>query len=160
MGADVRRRMAKMSDAVESDRMKIARKGAKAAKDEHAKRIRRDSGGDMRMSGVGKRGRKVGVRFDEQSNRVLIRATGPLHLLDRPTKAHRIPRRRGGRARKRYVVIPGAGRRGGAGVFESARHPGTRGKGTWTKQRRRAIFQARGEIERAAKSTVSKAFTS
>lgn len=73
---------------------------------------------------VGKRGQKVGVRYDLRSDaEAVVRMTGPAHLLERNTKAHRIPReRKTGRARKRYVVIPGVG------VRAYANHPGTKGK--------------------------------
>src|SRR5690242_12676640 len=56
-----------------------------------------------KLRGVGKRGAKVGVRYDIANNRALVRATGPFQLLERDTKAHQIPRVRGARARKRVL---------------------------------------------------------
>ncbi len=81
-----------------------------------------------KLRGVGKRGAKVGVRYDfVNSASALVRATGPFHLLERDTRAHRIPKTRGGRARKRVAVIPGVG------VRAWANHPGTKGKHPWAK---------------------------
>lgn len=76
---------------------------------------------------VGKRGQKVGVRYDLRSDtEAMVRMTGPAHLIERDTKAHRIPReRKTNRAKKRFVVIPGVG------VRAYANHPGTKGKHPW-----------------------------
>ena len=84
-----------------------------------------------RLSGVGKKGAKIGVRYNvgnfggEAKSRVF--ATGPFHLIERDTKRHRIPKERGRRARRRVIVIPGVG------VRAWAMHPGTRGKHPWAK---------------------------
>lgn len=81
-----------------------------------------------RLRGVGKRGAKIGVRYDITDKKALVRATGPFHLIERDTKAHRIPReRKTTRAKKRTVNIPGVGLRA------YAEHPGTSGKHPWKK---------------------------
>lgn len=82
---------------------------------------------DGKLRGVGKRGAKVGVSFAVTGRTALVRATGPFPLIESDTKAHRIPRQRGPRARQRYVVIPGVG------VRSFANHPGTKGKHPWEK---------------------------
>lgn len=48
--------------------------------------------GDMRMSGVGTKGARVGARYDMLSGGrgSVVYATGPVHLLERPIKAHTI----------------------------------------------------------------------
>lgn len=83
---------------------------------------------DLRMSGVGRGGARVGVRYDIKGTNnptSIIRATGPLHLLENPTKAHDIaPRRR--RGRKRAVAFDGQ-------VYGRVRHPGTRGRKPFSK---------------------------
>jgi hypothetical protein len=60
--------------------------------------IRAATGGDMRLSGVGRRGARVGARYDikgVENPTALITATGPLHLIERPTRPHLItPKRR------------------------------------------------------------------
>lgn len=98
-----------------------------------------DTGGDRRLSGVsslkarrgkgGSSNREVDVTVRVQgagrSARALVVPRGPVSLVERPTRPHRIPlaftinaRRNVGR---RAVVTP-------YGVFASVRHPGTRGK--------------------------------
>lgn len=80
-----------------------------------------------KLRGVGKRGAKVGVRYDLVGKTALVRATGPFHLIERDNKDHRTPKVRGARARKRLVVIPGVGVRAFANV------KGTKGKHPWAK---------------------------
>jgi hypothetical protein len=76
---------------------------------------------------VGKRGKKIGVSYQPgaSSGTAVIRATGPVQLIESATKPHRIPRER--RRGRRVVVIPGLG------VRAWANHPGTRGKHPWSK---------------------------
>jgi hypothetical protein len=79
--------------------------------------------GDMKLSGVGRRGARVGAKYDIKGTvnpTAFITATGPLHLIERDTSPHRVPRnRRSGR--KRYAVI-------GGHPYDHADHPGTAGK--------------------------------
>lgn len=85
-----------------------------------------------RLSGVGKRGAKVGVRFNVRGRTnptVLIGATGPFHLIERDTRAHTITPKR----KRRAIVIPGVGPRA------YAKHPGTRGKHPWRSGVNKAI---------------------
>lgn len=80
--------------------------------------------GVSRLRGVGKKGAKIGVRFDvkgTQNPTALVRATGPFHLLERDTRAHDITPRK-----KKAINI-------GGNIRASAHHPGTKGKGPWTK---------------------------
>jgi len=82
-------------------------------------------GGVSRLSGVGKRGAKIGVRYDIRGTRnptSLVRATGPFHLIERDTAAHTIPKRRG----KSNLL-----RIGDRVVTGPIQHPGTRGKHPW-----------------------------
>lgn len=82
-----------------------------------------------RLRGVGKKGAKVGVRYDQKGKAALVRATGPFHLLERPTKGHRTPKERAAnsRAKRKVVNIPGVGVRAFANVA------GTKGKYPWAK---------------------------
>ncbi len=68
--------------------------------------IRAATNGSMRMSGIGARGARVGARYDVKgaaNPTALIRATGPLHLLESgrsggyPIRPRARRRRRGGR---------------------------------------------------------------
>ncbi len=88
---------------------------------------------------VGKKGRKVGVRYDLLDKAARVKMTGPAQLLERPTKAHRIPRDTK-RGRKKKVFIPGVG------VRSAVKHPGTKGKFPWAK----GLAQAQPKIGPAA----------
>lgn len=90
-------------------------------------------GPDMKMSGVGKSGAKVGVRYDVKGRKnatALLRAVGPLHLVERGTKPHRIEPRTDpgavtvGRHRDKH------GRQKYAAYIV---HPGMHGKYPWAK---------------------------
>lgn len=74
--------------------------------------------GDGKLSGVGRNGTRVGARFFMQDpTTAMVRATGPLQLVERDTKPHEIrPKRR------KRLSIPGVG------VRAFANHPGTKGK--------------------------------
>jgi hypothetical protein len=99
-----------------------------------------------KLRGVGKRGGRIGVRSDATSaGSVLVRATGPFHLLESNTKPHRIPSERGGR-RRRVVVIPGIG------VRSFVQHPGSRGKHPWSK----GVVLATPLIDKANKLALQK----
>jgi hypothetical protein len=84
--------------------------------------------GDNRLSGVGRRGARVGAKYDVSGGTnptAVIRATGPLHLIDRDTDPHTIaPRKR--RGAKALRLANGS-------FAASVRHPGTRGKHVWGK---------------------------
>lgn len=85
---------------------------------------RADSGGDMRLSGVGRRGARVGARYDVKGTRnpvALVRATGPMHLLERGARPHEIRGRRGRLMRTPY------------GPRRSVQHPGAPAKHTWSR---------------------------
>lgn len=127
--------------------------------------IRKASGGDMRLSGAARNGKgaKVGAGFDIKGSTnptALIRAYGPIQLIERDTAPHLIM------ARSRFVIRGGvrvrqgrrsaAGRRLrgkaaltiGGGFYASAQHPGTKGKRPFARGAERAapltprLFQA------------------
>jgi hypothetical protein len=123
--------------------------------------IRSDSGGDSVLSGVGKRGTKVGARFDMVGPRLdeaLVRATGPMQIIENDTDQHQqIPsgigraRRQSRRAAKQQLYEALFGSSGFAGTkplaapggpFYRVNHPGTRGKHTWA----RAIEKAKPKV--------------
>lgn len=84
--------------------------------------------GDNKLSGVGRRGARVGAGYNVKGRvnpTALITARGPLHLVERDTGAHSIePRRRRARGnRKRRAAL-----KFGATYAMSADHPGTRGQ--------------------------------
>jgi len=129
------------------------------AKKLHEREIRRDTGGDMRLTGANRaKGRpgnaRVGVRTNTKGlgarTTGFIGATGPLQLVNNDTAGHVITsaylRGAGRRARAGRSQVAGPGlvgtllkgdRRavlripGVPGFRSSARHPGTKGKNTW-----------------------------
>jgi hypothetical protein len=116
-----------------------------------------------KLRGVGKKGAKVGVRYDLLGNTALVRATGPFHLLERDTKPHRIGQQKslsglplvnasGQDIRKRYAVIPGVG------VRAWANHPGTKGKHPWEKGVIGAVPAAEKAQSVALYQTLQKAY--
>ena len=110
---------------------------------------------DMNMSGVGK-GAKVGVRYDIKGSRnptALMRATGPLHLVENSTGAHTIPRaasRRRGK-RKRLAFPDGSVRR-------SVQHPGTKGQAPFAKGKKAATPVMTTIIKRRMTRTLVEVF--
>ncbi len=111
--------------------------------------IRAATNGDMEMSGVGLRGARVGARYDIKGTvnpTALIRATGPLHLIERDTRPHEIKRRKR-RGKKALRMADGRF------VSGAVQHPGTRGKRPFakgvdaTKESAPRVFDA--EIQRA-----------
>lgn len=96
--------------------------------------------GVTRLRGVGKRGAKVGVRYDIKGTgnpTALIRMTGPAQLLERDTRPHEIKPR----GKKKAINIPGIGPRA------SAHHPGTKGKHPWARGLARSLPKV-GEVMR------------
>lgn len=154
--------LAKMDNANNRPLMQAARE----AKRIHTAFMARAIGGDLRM---GKR--RIGIKYDAVSAGVLIKATGPAHLIERDTSAHWIaPKsKRGGRTRKGNAnrlggmafvdALTGGGGRIGAGLGRGrtgikmppndtgfsmyARHPGTTGKHPFERGQR-AVIQATG----------------
>lgn len=109
--------------------------------------------GTGKLRGVGRKGARIGVRYDQTAGgAVLVRATGPFHLLESDTKAHRIPLQRGARARKRVVVIPGVG------VRSFVNHPGSKGKHPWAKGVEVSRLEAGKISQRILTETVTQVF--
>lgn len=106
---------------------------------------------------VGKKGASVGVRYEVQPHSALVRATGPVHLLESDTKAHRIPREKIGRGRARRVnrkpiYIPGVG------IRASAMHPGTKGRHPWARGVTDGLAKTDQANGAALRKTVKKVF--
>lgn len=78
------------------------------------------TGGDLRLSGVGKRGARIGVRYDVKGSvnpTALLYATGPAHFVERDTRRHMIlPRGKGrGRVKRRQGAALVSALSGGVG---------------------------------------------
>lgn len=87
--------------------------------------------GDMKLSGVGKRGARVGAKYTVKGTTnptAVVKATGPAQLLEHDTKPHTIaPRRRRGQSKARALRLAD-GR-----FVASVQHPGTRAKKPYEK---------------------------
>jgi len=84
--------------------------------------VQNATGGDSRLSGVGRRGARVGVRYEVKGTTnptALIRATGPMHLLEHNTAPHMIQPKR-----KKIRAL----RLANGSFAAHVRHPGTRAK--------------------------------
>lgn len=110
--------------------------------------------GVSRLSGVGRAGAKVGVRYDIRGTTSLVRATGPFHLLERDTKAHEIPKagRRRRRNARNLLVIGGEVRTG------PVQHPGTKGKHPWRKGVAQSAPLVRGIFRREFRRSLARSF--
>ena len=88
----VNARMHKLSAEVGRAEKQSQINAAKAAKAVHLAALRAASGGDLKLSGVGKTGAKIGVRYEahRSGHGVVVRATGPLQFLENKSKAHTI----------------------------------------------------------------------
>jgi hypothetical protein len=143
--AELRRKLDRLGDEFADIPLSAVREGSQIIKTAVTRRA------PARLSGVGKRGAKIGVRYNVGNfggeAKSLIHATGPFHLIERDTKAHRIPKERGRRARKRYAVIPGVG------VRAWAKHPGTKGQHPWAK----GLLAARPAVQRVLESKAAHA---
>lgn len=109
-----------------------------------------------RLSGVGKRGAKLNVRYVMGSAPGLggwqsaIFATGPFQLYERDTKPHVIPRQRTGRKRH-YAVISGQ-------PFSKVHHPGTKGHHTFEHGTQEAVPKIEAMFVAAAFGAAVKVF--
>jgi hypothetical protein len=106
--ADVGRALGKAQEAIE-------RAGGRAAGEVFAPVVAGLSGGDGMVGRAG-----VGVAVRKASDGYVVRARGPVHIVDNPTRAHEIRPRRGGVLSFGGEVVSGV-----------INHPGTRGKGRW-----------------------------
>jgi hypothetical protein len=100
---------------------------------------------------VGKRGARIGVRYDLKPKSAKVFATGPFHLIESDTKAHRIPRSTIGRGRRQRQNTKPIFIRG-VGVRAWADHPGTKGKHPWA----RGVAMGVPQVERAAGQALAK----
>jgi hypothetical protein len=113
---------------------------AKAVKASAREEAARDIGGDLRMSNVGTRGARLRAVDTVRGSGSVVQGkvvglpVGLWSLVTDGADPHIIRRRRGGkrRAQRGVLVI------GGRPVTGPVRHPGTSGKGTWRRVRRRA----------------------
>lgn len=124
VGAQVAKRLNKVASEVRGAEKAAVTKAANVMKTFAMVQVTAASGGDNRLSGVGKKGAKVGVSYKVDAKpsgdaEAVVRATGPLHLIENDTKPGPRHRRKGRKGRVNAF---------GAGPPRPAMHPGTKGK--------------------------------
>jgi hypothetical protein len=178
-GPDFARRLSKLASAVENGSRDTVQEMGMAAKTAHLAILKADSGGDLRLSGVGRRkgragNRKIGARYDLDrtgagKHRATIRATGPVHFVANPMSGHVIRSAYAKGRRVRGFVGPtaagqfGGGRRAvlripGIGYRRSVRHPGTTGKDSWRRGERRARPKVSKVARKRTANVISRGF--
>lgn len=113
------------------------------------------AGSPSRLSGVGKKGAKLNVRYDIKGAKnptALVRATGPWPLIERDTKPHDIPKARGKRGQVRPLLI------GDQWVEGPVHHPGTKGQHPFAKGVEKSLPLVHKIFEKQFSSTVRKSF--
>ena len=122
----------------------------------------RATGGDGRLSGVGKRGAKLGVRYDLKDGprpSAVVRATGPWQLIERDTKSAGVIRpRRNRQGRRRRSSGPQALASGGFGPFSKIVDKGTTGKHPFEKGAKKAAPQATKQMRATVTKAVARSF--
>lgn len=128
--AVIGRKMDRMAEELRRAQREAVKDAALAMTTEVRQSIERVAPGG-RLRGVGKKGGKVGARFDMQgTDKAVIKATGAIALIEEDTKAHDIgprgagPRRKG--SGKKAIKFNGV-------VVASAHHPGTKGQHPFAK---------------------------
>ena len=128
-GPDVKKIAFQIQKGLSGDREEIVKKAAFRAKTAHLSELDKGTS-TLRLRNVGVRGARVGIRYTTKTvgyamAEGVLSATGPVHILDRPTMPH-------------YIF---AGSRDGFstrmptpyGFFAAVTHPGTKGKRTFDK---------------------------
>lgn len=119
VGGQAAARLNRLAVEIEQAGRKAVSKGALDAKNALLASLDNAASG-RRLRNVGKSGAKLGVRYDVKGTSnptALVRATGPWHLIENPSKPHTItPRKRGG---FKAIGTPFGPRR-------SVQHPGVR----------------------------------
>lgn len=178
--------MHKLARTIEGGSVETVKRSAEIAKAEQLAQIRKDSGGDLRLSGVNKaKGRagnaKLNVRYRVRKNSVVgatafVTAVGPLQIINNDTAGrvirsawsqnlHRTRNVKGSNSRG-FVgpVLPGQFGGGRRAVLQlpdgnfrrSVRHPGTKGKGTWQAGRKKAEPKIRDAMSKRTTTVIAK----
>lgn len=140
--------MGGLAREIQNASLRATNAAAAEAKRIHVLELRKASGGDLRMSGVGQRGAAVNVRYQAAKSTsnpsAIVRAVGPVHLLERPIKPHPIAPRR----RKKALTTP-------YGPRKSVQHPGVQNPAQpWA----RALPRVRPAVDRIIRRQFGSAF--
>ena len=100
--ADLAKGLSKAATAIGTSQTAAVSSGALKAKRAIEGTRDKATGGDGRLSGVGRRGAKLGVRYDVKDGAkptAVVKATGPWQLIERDTKSAGVIRPKGRRRR-------------------------------------------------------------
>ena len=129
-GPDVKKIAFQIQKGLSGDRQEIIKKAAFRAKTAHLSELNKGTS-TLRLRNVGVKGARVGIRYTTKTKGYAmaegtLSATGPVHILDRPSKPHRIV---AGTRNKSAKFMPTP-----YGYFRSVNHPGVEtGKRTFDK---------------------------
>jgi hypothetical protein len=105
------------------------------------------TGGDLVLSGFKRASAKVGVGYDivksANSTTAVVKARGPVGIIEKGARPHMIGRKGRGRNRSRVLVI------NGQPVTGPVRHPGMAGKKAWTRGVQAGMQPARAAARKA-----------
>lgn len=117
--AELSRKIVRLGAEVSSLNSGAVGAAAQVVKDTTIPYVRRATGGDGVLSGVGKNGAKIGVRYDVRGTvnaTALVRATGPAQLVERDVKPHPVVSRYAPRrSRKARAALATSNKSVGAG---------------------------------------------
>ena len=128
-GPDVKKIAFQIQKGLSGDREEIIKKAAFRAKTAHLSELDKGTS-TLRLRNVGVRGARVGIRYTTKTvgyamAEGVLSATGPVHILDRPTMPHHIfAGSRDGFSTRMPTPY---------GFFAAVTHPGTKGKRTFDK---------------------------
>jgi len=128
-GPDAIKIFSGMEKALSRDRHEVIKKAAFRAKTAHLSELNKGTS-TLRLRNVGVKGARVGIRYTTKTKGYAmaegeLSATGPVHILDRPTMPHHII---AGSRDGFSTLMPTP-----YGFFAAVTHPGTKGKRTFDK---------------------------
>jgi hypothetical protein len=128
-GPDAIKIFSGMEKALSRDRHEVIKKAAFRAKTAHLSELNKGTS-TLRLRNVGVKGARVGIRYTTKTKGYAMAegelfATGPVHILDRPTMPHHII---AGTRDGFSALMPTP-----YGFFAAVTHPGTKGKRTFDK---------------------------
>lgn len=90
-GAELATKITLIGSKIANSNAEAVGAAAQVVKDATIPYVRRATGGDLRLSGVGKKGARIGVRYNvrgQANATAIVSATGPAQLVERDVKPH------------------------------------------------------------------------
>jgi hypothetical protein len=149
LASSVGQQLARKMERTQAELLRARRTAVTAGAMELKQGVQRRLPASGRLRGVGKKGARVGVRYDLKGDtEAVVKAIGPLHLLENATAAHDIqPKKRRGKGGNAALKLPDGSFRG------VIHHPGTKGQKPFAK----GIEDARPKALRAMANPITDA---